>query len=51
MNSYSLEDFIDISDKIDLFFEIIICKIETLIKEIIQSNIQNERGKLNNIST
>ena len=45
-NSYSLEDFIDISDKIDLFFEIIICKIETLIKEIIQSNIQNERRQI-----
>ena len=45
-NSYSLEEFTDISDKIDLFFEIIICKVETLIKEIIQSNIQNERRQI-----
>ena len=45
-NSFSLEEFTDISDKIDLFFEIIICKVETLIKEIIQSNIQNERKQI-----
>ena len=44
--SYKLEEFTDISDKIDLFFEIIIYKVETLIKETIQSNIQIQQKQI-----